>query len=176
MATGQTPAPENEQDSTPEWARQLAQRRREHHAAPAPPQKGADEWVPEAITALEQLFDQAIAQANLAFEVAALQDSLSRDGTVIVATGPTGARQISYFVSLRSVHGHGSGGAVISTSVTSAVIYIVPRVSAGTPHWFVLPTGAAFDLAAVQDLFLAVFGDDPAATSRISPWFTISGS
>ncbi|GAC1435654.1 MAG: hypothetical protein NVSMB65_09640 [Chloroflexota bacterium] len=176
MTTGNTPPPQDQgQRDAADWAQQLARRRKRGQAV-STPARAADQWVPEAIAALTEMFDTAVSQANAGFEHGSLEDRITRDGPAIMAVGPAGERQLSLFVSLRSVHGHGSGGATIATSVTSAVIYLVPRLINGVPHWVVLPTGTEFTLDSVQHLFLAVFGDDPEATSRISPWFSMSGS
>lgn len=83
------------------------------------------------------------------------------------------ARYIRLFVGLRSVDGHISGGAQITTSATRATIYLIPAVVGGRLRWRMAATGSEFTARIVDDLLLSVFANDPAATLRLGPSFSI---
>jgi hypothetical protein len=164
-------------ERTAAWAERLAQRRR--HAQDAVPagEARAEEWIPGAITVLWALIDEAVEQANAALEDAGLAERIgtrrtSREYWLSMA-GPSGEpREIALFVSLRAVEGRASGGAHITTSQTRATIYLVPSVHGGRLRWIVARTGRDFTAHVVDDLLLSVFGDDPAATVRLAPYFS----
>jgi hypothetical protein len=163
------------------WAERLAQRRR--HAQDAVPagEAHAEAWIPGAITALWALLDEAVEQANAALEDAGLAERIvtrrtSREYWLSMA-GPGGEpREMALFVSLRAVEGRASGGAQITTSQTRATIYLVPSVHGGRLRWIVARTGRDFTAHVVDDLLLSVFGDDPAATVRLVPSFSLEES
>ncbi len=90
--------------------------------------------------------------------------------------GPGGEhRHITVFVSLRGAAGRASGGAQVTTSQTRAIIYLVPAIDGRRLRWIVPPTGREWTAGVVHDLLLSVFGDDPAATTRLSPYFSLEG-
>jgi hypothetical protein len=163
------------------WADRLAQRRRHTHEAGPAGEAGAEAWIPGAITALWALLDEAVEQANAALEDAGLAERIgtrrtSRESWLSMA-GPGGEpRQVAIFVSLRAVEGRASGGAQITTSQTRATIYLVPSVHGGRLRWIVARTGRDFTPHVVDDLLLNVFGDDPAATIRLAPYFSLDES
>ena len=176
QTTNETRTPEPHGRMVP-WADRLAQRRR--HAQNAVPAREvrAEEWIPGAITALWALIDEAVEQANAALEDAGLAERMgtrrtSREYWLSMA-GPGGEpREMALFVSLRAVVGRASGGAQITTSQTRATIYLVPSVHGGRLRWVVARTGRDFTPHVVDDLLLSVFGDDPAATVRLAPYFS----
>ena len=168
-------------EPTAAWAERLAQHRlHAREAAPAGAVR-ADEWVPGAITALWALIDDAVGQANAALEHAGLAERIGARRTSqecwLDMTGPGGEqRHIAVFMSLRPVRDRASGGAHVTTSQTRATIYLVPSVDGGRLRWIVAQTGTEFTARVVDDLLLSVFGDDPAATVRLSPYFSLGES
>lgn len=163
------------------WAERFAQRRRQtRERAPAdgmPP----EDWIPGAMAALWTLFDEAVTQATHALEQAGLTDRIltrrtSREYWLSMA-GPDGARRsISIFVSLRAVQGHASGGAQITTSETRAAMHLVPSIDGGRLRWLVPAAGGEFTTRVVDDLILSVFADDPAASGRLTAYFSLEDS
>jgi hypothetical protein len=175
-----------ERGSTPAWADHLVRRVQQGHDAPMATQVPAAEWIPGAIAALWTLLDEAVAQATAALARAGLPERILTRRTEreywLSMSGPDGApRQIALFASLRAVHGHASGGAQLTTSQTRASIYLVPSLAGGRLRWLVpaaaaactKPSGAEFTARVVDDLLLSVFGDDPAATLRLAPYFSL---
>jgi hypothetical protein len=165
-------------ERTAAWAERLVQRRRHVQEAVPAREVRAEEWIPGAITVLWALLDEAIEQANAALEDAGLAERIgtrrtSREYWLSMA-GPGGEpREMALFVSLQAVQGRASGGAQITTSQTRATIYLVPSVHGGRPRWIVARTGRDFTPHVVDDVLLSVFGDDPAATVRLSPYFSL---
>jgi hypothetical protein len=178
--TNETRTPEVPERMVP-WAERLAQRRRHAQEAEPAREARAEEWIPGAITALWALLDEAVEQANAALEDAGLAERIgtrrtSREYWLCMA-GPGGEpREIALFVSLQAVEGRASGGAQITTSQTRAAIYLVPSVHGGRLGWIVAQTGRDFTPRVVDDLLLNVFGDDPAATIRLAPYFSLDES
>jgi hypothetical protein len=180
QTTNETRTPDGHGRMVP-WAERLAQRRR--HAQDAEPagEARAEQWIPGAITALWALLDEAVEQANAALEDAGLAERIgtrrtSREYWLSMA-GPGGEpREMALFVSLQAVEGRASGGAHITTSQTRAAIYLVPSVHGGRLRWVVARTGRDFTPHVVDDLLLNVFGDDPAATIRLAPYFSLGES
>jgi hypothetical protein len=168
-------------ERTASWAERLAQHRlHTREDAPAGAVR-ADEWVPGAITALWALIDDAVEQANAALEHAGLAERIGARRTSqecwLAMTGPGGEpRHIAVFMSLRPAEGRASGGAHVTTSQTRATIYLVPSVDSGRLRWLVSQTGNEFTARVVDDLLLSVFGDDPAATIRLSRYFSLGES
>jgi hypothetical protein len=165
-------------ERTAAWAERLAQRRRHAQEAVPTREMRAEEWIPGAITALWALLDEAVEQANAALEDAGLAERIGTRRTSweywLSMAGPGGEpREMALFVSLRAVEGRASGGAQITTSQTRATIYLVPAVHGGRLRWIVARTGRDFTPHVVDDLLLSVFGDDPAATVRLSPYFSL---
>jgi hypothetical protein len=180
QTTNETRTPHGHGRTVP-WAERLAQRRRHTQEAEPAGEARAEEWIPGAITALWALIDEAVEQANAALEDAGLAERIgtrrtSRECWLSMA-GPGGApREMTLFVSLQAVERRASGGAQITTSQTRATIYLVPSVHDGRLRWIVARTGRAFTPHVVDDLLLSVFGDDPAATIRLAPYFSLDES
>ena len=163
------------------WAARLAQRRR--HAQDAVPAREvrAEEWIPGAITVLWTLIDEAVEQANAALEDVGLAERIGTRRTSweywLSMVGPGGEpREVALFVSLQAVEGRASGGAQITTSQTRATIYLVPSVHGGRLRWIAARTGRDFTPHVVDDLLLSVFSDDPTATVRLAPYFSLDES
>ena len=178
--TNETRTPETHGRMVP-WAERLAQRRRYAQEAVPAGETRAEEWIPGAIAALWALLDEAVEQANAALEDAGLAERIgtrrtSREYWLSMA-GPGGEpREMALFVSLQAVQGRASGGAHITTCQTRAAIYLVPSVHGGRLRWVVARTGRDFTPHVVDDLLLSVFGDDPAATVRLAPYFSLGES
>ena len=160
------------------WAERFAQRRRNTSRPHPADDPRPEDWIPGAITALWTLFDQAVTQATHALEQAGLPERIltrrtSREYWLSMA-GPDGARRsISLFVSLQAVQERASGGAVIATSETRAVLHLVPTLEGGRLRWLVPAAGVEFSARVVDDLILSVFADDPAATARLTSYFSL---
>ena len=165
-------------ERTDAWAERLAQRRRQAQVAAPAGEACADAWIAGAITALWTVFDNAVEQANAALERAGLAERLGARRTGqeywLGMTGPgSEPRHIAVFVGLRAVEDYVSGGAQITTSATRATIYLILSVDGERLRWIVAQTGNEFTARVVDDLLLSVFGDDPAATVRLSPYFSL---
>ena len=160
------------------WADRLAERRRRIHQPSIRSESPADEWVPGANDALWRLFDNAVTQATSALQRAGLTERILTRVTSreywLSMDGPCGEpRRISLFVSLRSVEGHASGGAQITTSQTRANIFLVPSIAGGRLRWWVTAASKEFTARVVDDLLLSVFTDDPSSTARLAAYFDI---
>ena len=160
------------------WANRLAQRRKAHDAANDAGVATAD-WTLSAVTALWALFDDAVEQANGALERSGAAERILLHRTMrdyrLSMAGPGGeVRQIAVFASLTLVGGRPSGGARISTNQTRASIVLEASSGGRRVHWIISESGAEFSERVVADLFLSVFSDDPAATTRLSSHFTLS--
>lgn len=123
-------------------------------------------------------FDTAVREANAALERTGLSERIavrhSGDEYWMTAPDPQGgARSIAVFARLRAVKGQVSGGAQITTSETRATVYLVPTIEGGRLRWLLPRTGTEFTARIVDDLLLSVFGNDPAATRRLSPYFSL---
>jgi hypothetical protein len=165
-------------EPTAAWAERLAQHRLHGREAAPAGEARADEWIPGAITALWALLDDAVEQANAALKHAGLAERIgTRRTSQEYRLGMTGSGgmpcHIAVFMSLRAVAGRASGGAQITTSATRTTINLVPAVEGGRLRWIVAQTGREFTARVVDDLLLSVFGDDPAATVRLSPYFSL---
>lgn len=171
------------------WAEQFARRVQHGHEAATAPTTSAEDWIPGAIAALWTLFDDAVAQATAALERAGLPERILTRRTEreywLYMTEPNGEqRQITLFTSLRAVDGQPSGGAQVTTSQTRATIYLSPTIDGGRLRWLVPAAAAActkpgtaeFTARVVDDLLLSVFADDPAATYRLTPYFSVETS
>lgn len=164
-------------DDTPAWAQRLAQRRNKAHDIALAAETGDEDWTPQAVETLWAILDTAVDHANTAFDRFGSGDHIDSRRTEreyrLSMMGTGGEREITVFASLCLVDGRPSGGAQISTSETRAEIHLVPSVDTGGADWVVSPTGAHFTERTVGDLFLSVFSDDPAATKRLSPLYTV---
>jgi hypothetical protein len=141
----------------------------------------AQAWIPGAVAALWTLWDEAVTQATAALVQAGLPERIltmrtDREYRLGLEGAEGDARYIRTFVGLRAVNGHASGGAQIGTSATRATIYLVPSVEGGRLRWLVPATGTEFTARVVDDLLLSVFANDPAATRRLGPYFSIEES
>lgn len=159
------------------WAQRLAQRRVSHDAAQE--REAVEDWTTGAIRSLWTIFDDAVEEANRALADRGAPEQILLHRTMreyrLSMVGPDGGeRQITVFASLSLVGGHRSGGALISTNQTRATIYLVASSSGRHMRWTVAATGTPFTERMVGDLFLSVFGDDPAATMRLSSYYTVS--
>jgi len=157
----------------PAWAERLAESRARIRAMANAVHRSDDDWIPDAEAVLWGLFDPAVEVANTIFERVGMPERIERRGVQLVTTGVESQRRINVHVTLRSAGGRASGGAVLTTNVTHAVIYLVPCCIGAGIAWSLLTTGAPFTTESVHDLILAVFGDDPEATQHISPWFNL---
>jgi hypothetical protein len=169
------------------WAERFAQRRRHMQEAVPVGTAQAEDWIPRAASALWALIDDAVEHANAALEQAGLAERIDTRRTnwergtngeyALSMAGPGGEqRHITVFVSLRGAAGRASGGAQVTTSQTRAIIYLVPSLDGGRLRWIVPRTGREWTAGVVHDLLLSVFGDDPAAATRLSPYFSLEGS
>jgi len=162
----------------PAWAQRLAQRRKAedvaHEAAVA-----VQDWTPTAVEELWAMFDKAVEHANGALDRSGAPERILLHRTMreyrLSMSGPdVEERQITVFASLVSIGGRPSGGALISTNQTRATIYLIASPNGRHMRWTIAPTGTEFTERVVGDLFLSVFSDDPAATMRLTPYFTVS--
>jgi hypothetical protein len=126
-----------------------------------------------ALDALRELFDQARSQANEALATFGMAEGITlRDEDNVrryCATGADGAQRFIAILPLLRSGSEEAIGAYIGTSSTRATMYLVPVTKKSRVVWQVAVSGRAFDAGVVHDLFLSVFSDDPAATSRLSP-------
>ena len=134
--------------------------------------------MPAATALLWAQFDAAVGQANTALARTGLSERIgvrhAGDEYWLTAPGPRGGkRSIAVFARLRAVKGHVSGGAQITTSETRATLYLTPTIEGGRLRWLLPPTGTEFSARIVDDLLLSVFGNDPAATRRLCPYFSL---
>ncbi len=153
------------------WATALARHFRPAGAAARP--RSLDR-LPQMMTALWELFDDAWTQANTALEQAGVPERIGMERTHnerrYVLTEPDGAqRTLSIVLTLAVIDQQPCGWASILPSTSRAEIQLVPRVERGKVAWQVAASSAKLTAAVVQDLFLSVFADDPAATLRLSP-------
>jgi hypothetical protein len=155
------------------WGERLARGRRHTQEAAQAGGVRVEHWIPGAIRELRTLFDEAALEANAALEEAGLADRIEQDGRYFRLRGPHSQGYIAISISLRAVDGQASGGAEITSSETRAIIHLTPRETDGTVCWIVRGTGAAFTGESVHDLFLSVFGDEPGATARLLPCFSL---
>lgn len=153
------------------WATRLAQCR---NTSIGEPEAAHPDELLEDIHALWALFDDALTTANAALELAGLAEHVTLDGaglerrySLVDADGEE--RTISLSVALRGAPGHVNGGAFIGLSHTRSPIYVVPETHGEQVRWLVAANGTEFTADLVHDLFLSVFGDDAAATFRLSP-------
>jgi hypothetical protein len=153
------------------WAARLAQCRIKEADATESLQTG--ELLVD-IDVLFSLFDDALTKANAALARAGLVDRVTTRGTgiersysLVDANGEE--RVISISVALQGTAGHINGGAFIGLSRTRLAIYVVPAIHGEQVRWLVAAKGTEFTADLVHDLFLSVFGDDAAATFRLSP-------
>jgi hypothetical protein len=128
----------------------------------------------DAGTALWALFDRATDAANKALARAGVPERIivERSGAegVYGLTGPDDTyREIRVTLTISVAHGLCCGGASIATSQTRLFGYLEPISSEERTLWRVGHSGPEFTPEVVHDLFLSVFGDDPAATQRLSP-------
>ncbi|HZS92843.1 MAG TPA: hypothetical protein VFE42_35815 [Chloroflexota bacterium] len=159
------------------WAERLAQRRQYHPASPHNPLLGAA-WAPGAIEVLWGIIDAAVAEANAALERSGLPERIGVRRTpherYLSLDGLDGRpRYISVFANLRVLEGRVSGGATINTSESRAAIHLVPSVQSDRLRWIVVGPGTEFTAQVADDLLLSVFSDDPAASSRLLPYFSL---
>jgi hypothetical protein len=159
-------------DARTSWAQRLAQHQHQHEAAA--PKEDAEVSLLNATEQLWLPFDTAVHEANAALEAAGEPARISVTRTShernYSTTGPDGSvRTISVYLVLSVVDGQLSGGAYISTNQSRLSMYLMPSRIDGHAAWIVASSGRAFDDEMVQDLFLSVFADDPAATHRLSP-------
>jgi hypothetical protein len=162
----------------PAWAERLAQRVRHAHEPVPPNGPSPEEWIPGATAVLWAQFDEAVRQANAALEQSGLSERIAvrhaGDEYWLTAPGPLGGeRSIAVFARLRAVKGQVSGGAQITMSETRATVYLTPSIAGGRLRWVMPRTGTEFTARVVDDLLLSVFGNDPAATQRLSPSFSL---
>jgi len=125
------------------------------------------------------MFDQAVEQAQGALDEYGLLERIvtertSHDYRLSMPGSGGELRQIAVFADVVMVAGHMSGGSHISTNQTRATIYLVPSLAGKRLRWIVEATGKDFTPRVVDDLFLSVFSDDPAATTRLSAYFTLT--
>lgn len=175
--TASTPAPAC---PTP-WAERFAQRRRQTPEQGQEDDLRPDTWIPGAMAALWALFDEAVTQATQALEQAGVTDRILTRRTSreywLSMPGPDGARRsIAIFISLRPVNSHVSGGAQITTSETRAAMHLVPSINGGRLRWLVPAVATEFSAPVVDDLILSIFADDPAATGRLTAYFSLEDS
>ncbi len=162
----------------PAWAERLAQLVRHTHEPEPPHGPRPEEWMPGATALLWVQFDAAVREANAALERAGLRERIvghhAGDEYRLTAPGLLGSdRSLTVFAQLRAVKGQVSGGAQITTSETRAMIYLTPSIAGGRVRWLLPRTGAEFSAQVVDDLLLSVFGNDPAATQRLAPAFSV---
>jgi hypothetical protein len=126
-----------------------------------------------AFGALWDLFDKARSQANEALRTYGIGEGIAvREEETLrryCATGADGQERHIAVLPLRRGEGGEAIGAYIGTSSTRATMYVVPMEKRGRVAWQVAASGQQFDADVVHDLFLSIFADDPAATSRLSP-------
>ena len=168
-------------EQTIAWAEQLASRLQQAHVTAAAAVVPVEEWIRGAIAALWTLWDDAVVQATAALAQAGLPERIltlrsEHEYRLEIACAEGEPRRIWLFAGLRTVDGHASGGAQITTSSTRATIYLVPSVDGGCLRWRVPATGTEFTARVVDDLLLSVFANDPAATCRVGPYFSIDES
>lgn len=152
------------------WAERLARGRL---PGGAPPREEEEARTAVALAALWGLFDQACSQANEALGAFGIaegitlreEDNLRRYCT----TGSNGTLRFIAILPLLRAEGGEAAGAYIGTSSTRATMYLVPMETRSRVVWRVATSGRTFDADVVHDLFLSIFADDPAATSRLSP-------
>ncbi|HWE63650.1 MAG TPA: hypothetical protein VHB98_18200, partial [Chloroflexota bacterium] len=127
----------------------------------------------EDIEALTTLFDNDLIEANIAFAQAGLVVRITLHAAglerryCLVDTGGE-ERSISISVALRRVAGHYHGGVFLRPGRTRLPIYVVPEALGEQVRWLVATDGTELTAGLVHDLFLSVFGDDAAATFRLS--------
>lgn len=164
--------------SSSSWAHQLARRRQQAHAAALTPTSSANRWITRAVSLLWSLVSTAVAQANAALAAADLPERIAVQRTSdeyrLTLPGPDGLqRHIAFFVGVRAIGDHASGGLQITTSETRARIYAVPMPERDRVRWVIPASGQDLTAQTVDDVLLSVFGDDPGATARLSASFSI---
>ncbi len=130
--------------------------------------------LPMMVAGLWSLFDDARTEANAAFAQAGVPERIDLEPApnerCYMLTEANGAqRTLSVSLTLSVIGQRPCGWASIRNSTSRAEIHLVPRVERGNVAWQVAAPSAKLTSAVVQDLFLSVFADDPAATLRLSP-------
>lgn len=130
--------------------------------------------LPLMMAALWELFDDAQTQANAALAQTGVPARIDVERTQnerrYGLTEPDGAqRTLSIFLTLAVINQQPCGWASICTSMSRAEIQLVPHFVGEEVSWRVPASNAKLTAALVQDLFLSVFADAPAATLRLSP-------
>lgn len=161
-----------------EWARRLAERRQSVYEADHGSAMRAERRASRAAPLLWTMIDKAVAQANDALARAGLLERIAlergHDEYVLSLPGPEGTqRTITVFASVRAVDDGVVGSASLSTSVTRACIDLSPTTVGERMQWLVATTGLEFSARVMDDLLLSVFSDDPAATGRLGPLYSI---
>ncbi|GAC1511018.1 MAG: hypothetical protein NVS2B16_11850 [Chloroflexota bacterium] len=172
------PSMENATADGPAWAQRFAKRRQALHEPQIDVNADNARWVTETVGILWSMFDEALRETTTALEQYEATDYITARRTDsdyrLSMSDSYGAQQhISIFASLCMRDGHASGGAGITVSGTRATIWLTPSTNHAHLGWIVRSTGVQFTAKAVDDLFLSVFSDDPAATMRLSNHFTI---
>lgn len=155
---------------TSTWATALARRFRGAEAA----RHSALDPLPMMVEALWSLFDAARSEANAALAQVGVPERIVLEATPnerrYLLSEPNGfQRWLSITLTLAVIDQQPCGWAAIRGSGSRAEIHLVPRVERGNVSWQVAAPNATLTPAVVQDLFLSVFADHPAATLRLSP-------
>ncbi|HEY8284937.1 MAG TPA: hypothetical protein VIJ28_11185 [Chloroflexota bacterium] len=164
-----TPIRTNSQKTT-SWATALARRLRGAGAEQSP----SLDPLPIMMEGLWSLFDVARTEANAALAQAGARERIGLESAPnerhYVLSEPGGAqRTLSVSLTLAMIDQQPCGWASIRNSTGRAEIHLVPRMERGNVAWQVAAPRTKLTAAVVQDLFLSVFADDPAATLRLSP-------
>jgi hypothetical protein len=159
------------------WADRLAKRRQYHQLSLHAPVPGAT-WAPGAIDLLWEIIDTAVVEGNDALERSGLSERIAERQTPherrLSLEGLDGRpRHITVFANLRVLEGRVSGGASIDTSESGASIYLTPSIQGDRLRWLIVGANTEFTAQVADDLLLSVFSDDPAATNRLMPCFSL---
>ena len=151
------------------WAERLAQRLPVSWST----SKAARRPAARAVAVLLASFDRALAQANQALARAARNERIVVDHQdhchqYSLTASFQAPRSISIFVSLKEEDNKVVGGALISTSQSAALMYLVPTYR-DKVQWMFQSAQVLLTPRIIDDLFLLVFSDDPAALARLSP-------
>ncbi|MDB5058331.1 MAG: hypothetical protein JWO59_1803 [Chloroflexi bacterium] len=165
------PPSRSEQAQAGAWASRLAQCRTKGAGEPAATRPDKPH---EDIGVLWALLDDAVTNANVALAEAGLAERITMQGPgsercYILVEADGEERTISISVALPEIVGHEKGGVFIGLGRTRLSIFLVPETHGADTRWLVATDGTEFTADLVHDIFLSVFGDDSAATFRLSP-------
>ncbi len=170
MQATQTQPARSANRGTTTWAEWLAQRL---GAGSASEQIDSCSHMPAAAAALWGLFDDALGEINAALDQAGLRNRIwlgqTGDERRYFTTGTDGTQRFIAISLIAPIVAESAfGGASIRASQTRSPILLAPAIDGRRVYWVIPAANEELSADVISDLFLSVFGGDPAATVRLS--------